>query len=225
MSDDTSQRGFLPNTKQQGDALELLLSLPAACVELAFFDPQYRGVLEKMDYGNEGARQTERCALPQMSDAYIDECLRELARVLAPSGYVMLWADTFNICEAHHLRVADVLSCVGLLAWDSLRMGMGYRLRSRGDFLLVLQKKPLHAKATWRDHSIPTRWSEKIDSRKLYPHAKPQDLIKRLIAATTRPGDLVVDPAAGSFTVNARRARTQTRLSRLRHHLRERKRS
>jgi site-specific DNA-methyltransferase (adenine-specific) len=159
-----------------------------------------------MDYGNEGARQTERCALPQMSDAYIDECLREIARVLVPSGYTMLWADTFNICEAHHLRVADILFRVGLAAWDSLRMGMGYRFRSQGDYLLALQKKPLVAKATWRDHSIPSRWPEKIDfkryPRKLFPHAKPIEFIKRLIAANTKHGDdVVVDPAAGSFTV------------------------
>ena len=30
---------------------------------------------------------------------------------------------------------------------------------------------------------------------------KPAGLVTRLIAATTEPGDLVVDPAAGSFTV------------------------
>ena len=33
------------------------------------------------------------------------------------------------------------------------------------------------------------------------PHAKPVNLIARLIGAVTKPGDLVVDPAAGGFTV------------------------
>jgi site-specific DNA-methyltransferase (adenine-specific) len=191
---------FTMNVAQQGDSLDLLNSLSDGCTPLVWFDPQYRAGLDKLSYGNEGARQQERAKLPQMSDAYIDQCLREMARVLAPSGYVMLWADTFNICEAHHLRVRDVLPCVGLLAWDSLRMGMGYRLRSRGDYLLVLQKEPMRAKATWRDHGIANRWSEKVD-RKLHPHAKPRALIERLIKATTHPGDLVVDPAAGSFVV------------------------
>jgi DNA methylase len=32
-----------------------------------------------------------------------------------------------------------------------------------------------------------------------YPHTKPIGLIARLIGAVTKPGDLVVDPAAGSF--------------------------
>ena len=35
----------------------------------------------------------------------------------------------------------------------------------------------------------------------IHPHAKPVDLIARLIGAVTQPGDLVVDPAAGGFTV------------------------
>jgi site-specific DNA-methyltransferase (adenine-specific) len=41
---------------------------------------------------------------------------------------------------------------------------------------------------------------EKVD-RALHAHIKPVGLITRLIGATTQPGDLVVDPAAGSFVV------------------------
>src|SRR5262249_51566754 len=48
---------FVRNIAQQGDALDLLTSLPDACAALAFFDPQHRGVLDKLKFGNEGARQ------------------------------------------------------------------------------------------------------------------------------------------------------------------------
>jgi site-specific DNA-methyltransferase (adenine-specific) len=170
------------------------------CTPLCFFDPQHRAVLDKLAYGNEGARQGKRCGLPQMSNSYIEQCRREIARILRPSGYLMLWVDTFTLCRAYHLRIADVLPCVDLIAWDNLRLGQGYRSRRRGDYLLVLQKAPLRAKATWRDHSIPNRWPEKVD-RNSHPHIKPIELIARLVAATTQPGDLVVDPAAGSFVV------------------------
>ena len=47
---------------------------------------------------------------------------------------------------------------------------------------------------------IPDRWPEKVD-RKLHPHIKPIGLISALIEAITSPGELVVDPAAGSFVV------------------------
>jgi len=135
-----------------------------------------------------------------MTSDYVDACCREAARVLRPSGYVLQWVDTFRLCEAYHLRIADVLKCVDLIAWDSKRIGNGYRSRRRGDYLLVLQKPPLAAKSTWCDHSIPNRWPEKVD-RTLHPHIKPIGLIRKLIGAVTRPGDLVVDPAAGSFVI------------------------
>ncbi len=197
--------GIKNNTAQRGDALALLRSLPDGSARLVFFDPQSRGVLDELKYGNEGARQKGRFALPAMTTEYIDACCREIARVLKPSSYLMLWADTFNLCEGHHLRIADALRCVDLIAWDNLRIGNGYRTRRRGDYMLVLQKAPLRAKRTWRDRAIANRWAEKINlkvyPREVYPHTKPAGLIARLIGAATEPDDLVVDPAAGSFVV------------------------
>jgi site-specific DNA-methyltransferase (adenine-specific) len=196
---------FQQNAAQYGDALALLRSLSNSCSPVTIFDPQHREVLDKLAYGNEGARQRERCKLPAMSSDYVDACCREAARVLAPSGYLLRWIDTFGLCQAHHLRVADGLQCVDLIAWDNLRPGNGYRSRRCGDYLVVLQKAPVRAKVTWRDHGIRSRWPEKINlkiyPRELYPHTKPIDLIAKLIGAITRPGDLVVDPAAGSFVV------------------------
>ena len=191
---------FRRNSVQRGDALVLLQSLPDCCTPLVFFDPQHRDTLDKLAYGNEGARQKGRALLPAMTSDYVDACCREAALVLRSSGYMLQWVDTFRLCEAYHSRIADVLKCVDLIAWDSNRIGNGYRSRRRGDYLLVLQKPPLAAKNTWRDHSIPNRWPEKVD-RTLHPHIKPIGLIRKLIGAVTRPGDLVVDPAAGSFAV------------------------
>ena len=115
----------------------------------------------RLQYGNEGARQKPRCALPAMSDSYIEQCCRDIARVLRPSGYLFLWADAFRLCRGDHLQVADVLPCVDLIAWDNGRFGMGYRSRRCGDYLLILQKPPLLAKATWRDHGIRDRLGRK----------------------------------------------------------------
>jgi site-specific DNA-methyltransferase (adenine-specific) len=189
-----------PNVVQRGDALILLRSLRDNCTRLVHFDPEHRTVLDKLNYGNEGARQKGRAGLPAMSDSYILDCLRESVRVLTRSGYLMLWCDTYNLCQARHLQIAGICPPVDLIAWDNLQMGMGYRTRRRGDYLLILQKPPVRAKATWRDHGIPNRWAEKVD-RHLHCHVKPIGLISRLIGAVTEPGDLVVDPAAGSFVV------------------------
>jgi site-specific DNA-methyltransferase (adenine-specific) len=206
----------------RGDALELLQTLPETCGACGFFDPQHRDVLDKQAYGNEGKKkQIARCKLPQMDRAYINECYLRFAHVLRPSGYLFTWVDAFGLMEGLHLPVTvrapknytkspPVLARVGLISWNNFGFGNGHRARSCGDFVLVLQRPPTLAKATWSDHSIRARWTEdwgdgnliaeKID-RKIHPHQKPAGLIRRLIAAVTEPGDLVVDPAAGSFVV------------------------
>ena len=191
-----------PNVVQRGDALVLLRSLPDGCAPLVFFDPQHREGLDKLSYGNEGQqRQRARAALSAMSSDYIDACCREIMRVLRPTGYLMRWIDPFGLCTGQHLRIVDkTCECVDLIAWDKLRPGQGYRARRRGDYLLIFQKPPKRARSTWRDHAIPDRWPEKVD-RNIHPHIKPIGLITRLIGAITQPGDLVVDPAAGSFVV------------------------
>jgi site-specific DNA-methyltransferase (adenine-specific) len=190
------------NVAQSGDALALLRSLSDSAARLIFFDPQFREVLEKQKYGNEGiGRQRARAALPAMTSDYIDACCREGMRVLRPSGYLMRWIDVFGLCTGAHLRIVnETCACVDLISWDSLKMGMGYRSRRRGDYLLIFQKPPIKARSTWFDHGIPDRWPEKVD-RKVHPHVKPVGLITRLIGAVTQPDDLVVDPAAGSFVV------------------------
>jgi site-specific DNA-methyltransferase (adenine-specific) len=202
MSNPPNSSAYLRNRAQHGDALALLRSLLNCSASLVFFDPQYREVLEKLGYGNEGVeRQRARAALPAMTSDYIDAVCREAMRILRPSGYLMRWVDTFGLCTGQHLRiVSESCQVVDLICWDNLKLGMGYRSRRRGDYLLIFQKPPIKAKSTWCDHATPDRWPEKVD-RRLHPHIKPVGLVSRLIAAVTQRGDLVVDPCAGSFVV------------------------
>ncbi len=59
------------NTRLKIDGLELLSMIESQSIDLCFFDPQYRGVLDKMKYGNEGERQRGRANLMQMSEENI----------------------------------------------------------------------------------------------------------------------------------------------------------
>src|SRR5262245_22015377 len=116
---EVAMKRYQQNTAQGGDALALLRSLSDSCTPLVFFDPQHRGVLYHLKFGNEGARQRGRAGLPAMGEDYIDEVCRESARVLRPGGYLLRWLDTYGVCEGHHLRVAEAVKAVDMLAWDS----------------------------------------------------------------------------------------------------------
>jgi site-specific DNA-methyltransferase (adenine-specific) len=191
-------RADVPNLM---DGLLLLGGLADGAWPLCFFDPQYRGILDKQKYGNEGERQKGRAELSQMDDATIVNFIREIDRVLMPSGHLMLWIDKFHLCTgiADWLRETK-LEIVDLITWNKLRMGMGYRTRRVSEHLMVLQKQPVRAKGIWSLHDIKDVWDEKAPAG---THAKPIGLQKRLIECLTREGDFVLDPASGNYTVMA----------------------
>lgn len=192
---------FRRNQRNRGDGLKLLRSLEdgeAACV---FFDPQYRQGLDKLAYGNEGERQKKRALLPQMDALTIRAFLVDIKRVLRPSGHLFWWTDKFHLMTESWATDIDLLPVVDLITWEKPRIGMGYRTRRKCEYLVVMQKEPTRAKGVWTDHGIPDVWAERNDLGDQHPHSKPLLLQRRLIEAVTKPGDLVVDPCAGSFSV------------------------
>ena len=191
-----------PNIPYKADAEALLALVASTSLAGAFFDPQYRGVLDKLDYGNEGERQRERALLPQMDEHQIGRIIREIGRVLRPSGHLFLWLDKFHLCEGITGWVTTSgMETVDLITWDKGRIGMGYRTRRRAEYLLVLQKPPKRAKGVWTRHDIPDVWHEKVSRSGPHTHGKPYGLIASLVESTIPPGEVVLDPAAGSFVV------------------------
>lgn len=198
--------GLKLDQPQRMDGRHLLARIGDETIPLVFFDPQYRTILDRQGYGNEGkTRGKERAALPQMSADVIREFVRQIERVLMPSGHLMLWVDKFIIGEGvTGLLGSSTLRVVDLITWNKDRMGMGYRTRRFGEHLVVLQKPPVRAKGVWRLHDIPDVWAERIENgSRNHTHAKPTGLQRRLIEAVTNAGDVVVDPAAGGYSVFA----------------------
>ncbi|MGI9419193.1 MAG: DNA methyltransferase [Geminicoccaceae bacterium] len=191
---------FRLNARNRSDGLGFLDSLQASSFPLCLFDPQYRGVLDRQKYGNEGERQKDRAKLEQMDDDLIGRFIKAIDRALIPSGHLLLWLDKYHLCTGVGPWIDETdLQTVDLIVWNKMRIGMGYRTRRTSEYLLVLQKKPLRAKGVWKAHDIPDVWNEKLPHRG--GHAKPVGLQSRLIDCLTNPGDTVIDPAAGTFSV------------------------
>ena len=191
------------DSKQKMDGLKLLRKIPNNVVPLVFFDPQYRSVLDKQVYGNEGERHKNRALLPQMTNKTIHKFIAEIERILMPSGHLMLWVDKYIVVSGvHSLLEGSGMQLVDMITWNKDRMGMGYRTRRYSEYLIILQKLPVRAKGVWKLHNIPDVWTEKINNGdRNHTHAKPVELQKRLIQSVTNVGDTVVDPAAGGYSV------------------------
>jgi site-specific DNA-methyltransferase (adenine-specific) len=199
-------RGIERNVRQTMDGLEMLGKLPDRIAAVVFLDPQYRSVLDKMEFGNEGERNAGRAALPQMTDKVIRKFIGEVGRVLRPSGHLFLWVDKFGMATGLFREwLADLprnaqLEVVDLIAWNKMRPGMGRRARCSTEYCIVIQRPPVRAKGIWTDHSLRDCWAEYSD-REIHTHCKPYALTERLIRATTVAGDLIVDPCAGGYGV------------------------
>ena len=191
------------NTRLKMEGRKFLSQLPETSFPVVFFDPQYRGILDKMSYGNEGEKRgRKRTELPQMSEKVIAEFIQEINRILIHSGHLFLWMDKFHLCQGFSAWMdGTTLDIVDLINWNKVKMGMGYRTRRVGEYLVVLQKLPKRAKGVWKIHNIPDVWEEKIVNNGKHAHQKPINLQSKLIAAVSNEGDIIVDPAAGSFSV------------------------
>ncbi len=183
------------------DGLAFLKQLATESIKLVFFDPQYRGLFDQLKYGNEGKKQSARFKLPQMNDEVIAKFIKEIDRILLPSGHLMLWVDKYMLVNClHELIEGTSLRLVDFVTWDKGRIGLGYRTRKKSEYLVIFQKPPVRIKGIWKVHDIPDVWNEKI-VKKNHTHSKPIELQKRLIEAVTDINDIVVDPAAGGYSV------------------------
>ena len=190
------------NTELKMDGIKLLEILKNNDIDACFFDPQYRGILDKMKYGNEGInRGKDRCGLNQMSIDTIKKFILLIDKKLKPSGHLFLWIDKFHLCQGiQDWLVNTQIDIVDMVVWNKDKMGMGYRTRRFCEYLLILQKQPRRAKNIWTIHNIPDFYTEKIQHKR-HTHEKPIELQSTLIKATTNKDDIIVDPCAGSFSV------------------------
>lgn len=193
---------YKENYKNKADGILLMRDIQDSSIKACFFDPQYRGVLDKLNYGNEGKQRGKaRAALKQMDEDTIKSFIIEIDRVLSPSGHLFLWVDKFHLCQGVLDWFKNTnLNLVDMITWDKGKIGMGYRTRRKSEYLIVFQKSPVRAKGCWNSHSIPDVWTEKIVNKE-HPHTKPYELQKALILATTNENDYVLDPCAGSYSI------------------------
>ena len=145
------------NKKNLADGADLLADIRDGSVRTAFFDPQYRGVLDKLKYGNEGvSRGKARSGLPQMDEDTIVRFIKEIDRILADSGYLFLWVDKFHLCQGVLPWLTDTkLDLVDMIVWDKGKIGMGYRTRRRSEYLIVLQNIRSKPKPTGQTMGSP----------------------------------------------------------------------
>lgn len=171
------------------DALEWLPSVESASARAVIFDPPY-AVGSPVRGREDGAAGSVFGPL-----SFMARTLREVSRVLVPGGVALVFADWRRMPD-----LAYVASTVGLrpatqVAWVRNRPGTGGLLRASWDPILVVARgvPDVIDRAAIRNVVVAD-----YPTRRRHPYEKPPEVYKHVLARVARPGDLVLDPFAGS---------------------------
>ena len=185
-----------PNTLINGDALTVLRQMEAESVNFIITDPPYgvdfqSGRVEK-------ARRKDKIANDKAPFIW---WLYDAFRVLTVGGGLLCfsrWDVQQVFIDA--MKIAG-FSVKSVIVWDRVVHGMG-DLKStfapRYD-TCIFAVKGSYAFPNGRPADVIQ--CQRINGADLrHPKEKPLDLMRRLIEATTKPNDLILDPFAGSGT-------------------------
>ena len=214
-----------------GDCLEMLAALPERSVDLVFADPPYNlqlgGGLTRPD---QSAVDGVDDAWDQFDsfaayDAFTRDWLAAVRRVMKETATLWVIGSYHNI-----FRVGAALQDGGFwilndVVWrktNPMPNFKGTRFQNAHETLIWASKSPeargfafnydalkvfnedLQMRSDW---TIPIcTGAERLkgeDGRKTHPTQKPEALLQRILLATSRPGDVVLDPFFGSGTTGA----------------------
>ncbi len=200
----------------QGDCLEVLPLLPTGCVDMIWTDPPFGhgnqdGDLQASRVRDQVKGARVRMAEPIANDAgpdfeavlkgFLDGAARVLNRdcccccCMAGGGPTVTFARVSQWVDE---RLAFFMAVV----WDKSDRGngMGWRYRRNYEFVLVAHRKG--GSLLWADDSraVPNIFRDLPVIKRVHPNEKPISLISKFIKLHTQPGDLILDPFAGSFT-------------------------
>src|SRR5665213_1330380 len=213
-----------------GDSIDAMARLPAGSVDLVFADPPYNlqlnGELRRPNHSRVDGVEEEWDQFASFAayDAFTRGWLEAARRVLKPDGGLWVIGSYHNI-----FRVGALLQDLGFwiqndviwLKTNPMPNFRGRRFTNAHETLIWCTRgqasrptfnyetmKALNDELQMRsDWLLPVcTGAERLkgdDGHKAHPTQKPEALLHRVLLATTRPGDLVLDPFFGTGTTGA----------------------
>jgi DNA modification methylase len=230
MSLEQSQAPGLPiDQVVQGDCIQVLAGFPEKSVDLIFADPPYnlqlQGDLWRPNQTKVAAVVDEWDQFGSFSDydRFTQAWLSACRRVLKDTGTLWVIGTYHNI-----FRVGAILQDLGFwilndVVWvkaNPMPNFHGRRLTNAQETLIWAQKErgarytfnyqgmkalngDLQMRSDWYIPLCTGKERLKVDGVKAHATQKPEALLYRVIAGSTNPGDVVLDPFFGSGTTGA----------------------
>jgi site-specific DNA-methyltransferase (adenine-specific) len=178
-----------PLTAERADALEWLTAQEPGRATLVVFDPPY-AVGSPVRGREDGAAGSVFGPLSFMS-----RTLSASACALRPGGVVMVFADWRRMPDLAYIASTVGLRPSAMVAWVRNRPGTGGLFRSAWDPILIASRGTPDAidRAAIRNVIVAD-----YPTKRVHPYEKPAEVFRHVMSRICRPGDLVLDPFAGS---------------------------
>jgi DNA modification methylase len=126
---------------------------------------------------------------------FLHRALQETARVLVPGGIGVMFADWKRMPDLLYMASISGLRPSTCIAWVRSRPGTGGLFRSAWDPIQIVARGVPRANDR---AAIRNVIEADYDTRRIHPYGKPAKVFREIFARACRPGDLVLDPFAGS---------------------------
>ena len=214
-----------------GDCIETMNSLPKGSVDMIFADPPYNmqlgGNLTRPDNSKVNGVDDEWDKFSDFAayDKFTREWLKAAHSCLSDTGTIWVIGSYHNI-----FRVGAILQDLGFwilndIVWrktNPMPNFKGTRFTNAHETMIWAAKSPNQKKYTFNydalkvlndDVQMRSDWSIPIctggerlkdyNGKKVHPTQKPEALLHRVIMASTRPNDIILDPFFGTGTTGA----------------------
>ena len=184
------------------DALEWLATLAPESVDLVITDPAYESLEKHRKIGTTTRLKASNASsnewFPIFPNARFPELLADLFRVLKKGTHCYVLCDQETMFLVHDLAPKAGFVWHKFLVWDKVTPGLGYHYRATHEVICFLEKgsRKGDARGSLNDNSTADILRHKRVSG--YPTEKPVPLLSELVRMSSRAGDLVIDPFAGS---------------------------
>jgi site-specific DNA-methyltransferase (adenine-specific) len=193
------------------DAVEFLLALDPASVDLIITDPAYESLEKHRKKGTttrlKNSKSSSNKWFPIFHNDRFHPFFVAAYQALAKNAHLYMYCDDETAYVVKPIAEAVGFKYWKRLVWDKMRIGMGYHYRARCEYILFFEK----GKRKLQNLGMPDVFDLKEDPEgyvlecarihKGYPTEKPVMVSEKLIVQSSLPGELVVDPFMGSGSV------------------------
>ena len=212
-----------------GDSIEVMKQIPDKSIDLIFADPPYNLQLENDLFRpnetkvNGVSEEWDKFKSFQEYDEFSTKWLAECRRILKDNGSIWVIGTYHNI-----FRVGKIMQDLGFwilndVVWiktNPMPNFKGTRFNNAQETLIWASKTKssryifhyktmkgynddLQMRSDWYIPICAGKERIKINGTKAHPTQKPEALLYRVLISTSNPGDVILDPFAGTGTTLA----------------------